>query len=354
MIRVLLLCASLCMAAHAPAEEGFFAPQATAPSAAPSQAELDSLLAPIALYPDDLLAQVLAASTYPLEIVALDRWLDAHPGLSPDAVEAAMQSQPWDDSVKSLAPMRDVVAMMDGEIEWTQRLGDAFLASGADVMDAVQRLRRHARDAGTLQDDSRERVLDDGTAISIEPAVPETVYVPVYDPRVVYGPWWWPGLAPYAWGGFYFGGPFDFIAGGLSFRSGVRWRGGWHDGARIDWRDRHVVDRRPGRPPEWQHDPGHRGGAPYSNPVARDRFNRVDPGRVRDRADFRGFGTRPSNPVVRQQPPARVNPVQRIGPSPFAPVPNAQARQNAQRGNQSLGRAAPSAPPSGRSRGTKP
>lgn len=351
----LLLAAALCAGGAAmAADEGFFAPPASTSSAA-SQAQLDALLAPIALYPDDLLAQVLEASTYPLEIVALHRWLESHPGLSPDAMQGLLQSQPWDDSVKALAPMPDIVAMMDGELSWTQRLGDAFLASEPEVMDAVQRLRRQARGAGSLQDDERMRVQDDGAAITIEPAAPDVVYVPTYDPRVAYGPWPWPGDPPYAWGGLYFGGPFDFVVGGLSFGIGARWSARWHEGAHFDWRGRHVEDRRPGRPPIWQHDPGHRGGAPYTNPIARDRFRPVNPDRIRDRGDFRGFGERRPNPVARPAPPRNANPVARpLGPSPLAPVPNAQAQQNAQRGAQSLGRVPPRAPARSPSKGDKP
>ncbi|MGZ5106674.1 MAG: DUF3300 domain-containing protein, partial [Usitatibacter sp.] len=145
------------------------APFPAAPQPAMSEAQLDQLLAPVALYPDDVLANVLAASTYPLEVVSLQRWLDRNPGLSGDALGQALDAQPWDASVKALAPFASVVAMMSGELEWTQRLGNAFLASQADVMDAVQRLRRKAREAGSLQDNERERVVADSGAVVIEP-----------------------------------------------------------------------------------------------------------------------------------------------------------------------------------------
>lgn len=360
--RALAFAAALFVAAPTPAEDGFFAPQAASASQpAASQAELDRLLAPIALYPDELLAQVLAASTYPLEVVALDRWLKAHPGLSGDALQAAVDAQPWDDSVKALAPMPDIVAMMDGELEWTQRLGDAFLAAEADVMDAVQRLRRHARDAGSLQDSARDRIVDDGNAIDIEPVEPDVVYVPVYDPRGVYGPWWWPDSAPYVWGGAYFG-PWDFIVGGIGFGAGVFVGARWHEHPRFDWGGRHLVNRRPGSPPAWQHDPGHRGGVPYVNPLSRERFHPVDGDRIRDRGDFRGFGPRPPSPANPAERPARTNratnpiarpanPIARpTGPSPLTPVPRAQSQEHSQRGSQSLGRAQ-SASPASRGRG---
>ena len=337
----------------ADAQQGPLPPQGPAgqaqgqPEAAPEQAELDQLLAPIALYPDELLANVLTASTYPLEIVALSRWLDAHRDLSGDVLEAALTSQPWDPSVKALAPFRSVVAMMNGELEWTQRLGDAFLGSEAEVMDTVQSLRRKASDAGSLQDNTRERVVDDGGAIGIEPLEPSVMYVPTYDPRVVYGSWWWPNYPPYVWADWYFG-PVDYIFAGIGFGLGISIGPGWHGHERFDWHGRGVVSGG-GRP--WQHQPPHRGGVPYVDPRARDRFGSFDRGQVQPRGNYRGFdpqlrGTQPPSSGARASQAPRI--ARPIGASPLRPVPNQSAQQHAQRGQQSLGRSA--APSGGRSR----
>ncbi len=298
------------------AQDGPFPAQ----QAVASQAQLDQLLAPIALYPDDLLGNVLAASTYPLEVVSLQRWLDRNTGLSADALGQALAAQPWDESVKALAPFGTVVAMMSGELEWTQRLGNAFLASQADVMDAVQRLRRKAREAGTLQDNARERVVDDSATVFIEPAEPDVFYVPSYDPRVVYGPWWWPDYPPYVWGWPYFG-YWDFVVGGIAFGYGVHVGRDWHDHhEHPDWHDHNLHQGHQGSGGTWQHDPGHRGGVPYSDSRTRDRFGGIDRGQVRQREDFRGFDVHT--------------------PPPFSPGPRDTARQFSERGRQSLGQPA--------------
>ena len=181
-------------------------PPGTAPSAAAksfSQQELDQLLAPIALYPDALLAQVLMASTYPLEIVSAERWVKANPSLKGQALEDGLQSQPWDPAVKSLAVFPQLLTMMSEKLDWTQKLGDAFLAQEEDVMATVQALRAKAVAQGTLKDSKEQKVVtqtENGvTIIKIEPADPETVYVPTYDPSVVYGTWWYPAYPPYYW-----------------------------------------------------------------------------------------------------------------------------------------------------------
>ncbi|HET9580310.1 MAG TPA: DUF3300 domain-containing protein [Usitatibacter sp.] len=307
--------------------------------AQPTQAELDQLLAPVALYPDALLGNVLAASTYPLEVVELQRWLERNPGLSPQEVEQAVESQPWDPSVRALAPFREVVAMMNGELDWMQRVGNAFLADEGAVMDSVQRLRQRARDVGALQDNERERVVVEREYIAIEPIRPEILYVPVYDPRVVYGGWWWPDYPPYVWNTFYFG-PWDYVVGGIAFGAGINvWRN-WHaHHPHPDWRHRNLIVRRPGAPAVWRHDPGHRIGVPYAD----SRTSRIyrpqdrDRDRVRDRRDFRGFDVRPgvSRPVPApvERAPAQVarpqaaplqrNEIARPMPSP-APVPRSQ------------------------------
>ncbi len=161
-----------------------------------SQQELDQLLAPIALYPDALLAQILMASTYPLEIVIAERWRKANPNLKDKALEDALQQHPWDPSVKSLTVFPQVLTMMSERLDWTQKLGDAFLAQQQDVLATAQALRAKALAQGSLKDSSEQKVItgteNNQTIIKIEPANPEIVYVPTYDPTVVYGAWPYP------------------------------------------------------------------------------------------------------------------------------------------------------------------
>jgi hypothetical protein len=243
------------------------------------QEELDQMLAPIALYPDDLLAQVLMAATYPLEVVQAARWVQANPSLSGDQLAAALEQQDWDPSVKSLVNFPSVLQMLNDRLEWTQKLGDAFLAQKDQVMDTVQKLRQRAQAQGYLQSSSRERVVVDPQSqeIAIEPADPQEMYVPAYDPTVVYGPWWWPAYPPYYYyppGMVITGGFFGFgVALGPAW--GYAWGGfNWHRhdvlinvtrnarfNNRID-RNRyasHVTTGGGGRG-EWRHDPAHRGG----------------------------------------------------------------------------------------------
>ena len=174
-----------------------------------SQEQLDQLVAPIALYPDDLLSQVFMASTYPLEIVQADRWVKAHKDLKGDALDKALAEQSWDASVKSLVQFPDVLSMMSEKLDITSKLGDAFIAQQKDVMDAVQRLRAKAKDAGNLQSNQQQTVIINqapaGAAtpqtIVIQPAQPEVVYVPQYNPTVVYGAWPYPAYPPYPYCG---------------------------------------------------------------------------------------------------------------------------------------------------------
>jgi len=164
-----------------------------------SEAELDQMLAPIALYPDSLLAQVLIAATYPDDLQAADQWIKAHPDLKGDALNNAVAQEPWDPSVKALAPFPAVLDMMVKESAWTNKLGQAFMNQQADVTASVQRLRHKAYAAGNLKTNPQERVVVAGEYIDIEPANPQVVYVPTYDPTVVYGAWWWPAYPPYAY-----------------------------------------------------------------------------------------------------------------------------------------------------------
>jgi hypothetical protein len=189
--------AILCTIVLIPGDVLAYAPQSPAPPAAGQPAKLppdqiDSLVAPIALYPDPLLAQVLAASTYPLEIVLLQRWLESHKNLRDKALADAVAKQPWDPAVQALAAMPDLVKRLSDDIQWTTDLGNAFLGQQSDVMDAVQRMRRKAEGMGALKTTQQQtvqtEVVDNKNVIVIEPANPEVIYVPSYDPVAVYGP----------------------------------------------------------------------------------------------------------------------------------------------------------------------
>ena len=216
------------------------APAIAVQAAEPTPAQLQQLVAPVALYPDELVAQVLAAATYPEEIVEADRWLQEHHGLQGDALAQQVDTQPWDPSVKALTQFPSVLANMDRNLSWTSALGDAYVNHEQQVMDAVQAMRRRATDAGNLQTTSQQNVVDEGSQIQIVPANPEVVYVPAYDPWIVYGPpvVAWPGWYPYpglfiAEPGLIFG-----VGFGIGFFTGFGW--GWgHWGC--DWHHRTVV-----------------------------------------------------------------------------------------------------------------
>ena len=192
--------------------------QSPPPAAAPTQPllkapELDQLVAPIALHPDPLLSEILIAATYPLEVVQADRWAKSNKTLKGDALTGAIAKQSWDDSVKSLVQVPTVLAMMAEQLDWTQKLGDAMLAQQVDVMDAVQRLRARAQSNGKLKSTKEQTVTvkteDDKQYVVIEPTSPTEIYVPYYEPAVVYGDWPYPDYAPY-----YFPPPYGYFAGG--------------------------------------------------------------------------------------------------------------------------------------------
>ena len=164
-----------------------------------SQPELDQMLAPIALYPDALLSQMLMAATYPNDVLDAAKWSRTHPGYKGEAAVKAVAGQPWDISVKSLLPFPNVLATMSTKIDWTERLGQAFLGQQQQVMDTVQSLRQKAMAAGYLKSDNRVRVAVQEQLIVIEPVTPTAVYVPYYNPTVVYGTWWAPAYAPVYW-----------------------------------------------------------------------------------------------------------------------------------------------------------
>ena len=282
------------------------APALAQPDAGPgySQDELDQLLAPIALYPDQLLSQILIASTYPLEVVEAERFVQQNPGLQGDALDQALADKNWDPSVQSLAAYPQVLAMMNDNLEWTQRLGDAFLVDQARVMDTVQSLRQRAVAGGTLQSTPQLSVTTQDDDIVIDSTQPDAFYVPLYNPQIIYGPWWAPAYPPWFWcPPPDYGYPFcPVYTVGIEF--GTPWpiwynHWGW---AHPRWHGHHIaIDDRnnrfwnnPGRtrfPSDgnWQHSPQHRRGVAYPNAPTRDRFTRIDPNAVRSRQDFRGY-----------------------------------------------------------------
>src|SRR6266704_1701026 len=242
-VLILLLCCSL---VRFTAQAESFGPtsqsneQQPAPPVQHSAQELQQLVAPIALYPDALAAQILAASTYPTEIVEADRWMQSHSNLKGEELANVVDKQPWDPSVKALTQFPSVLENMDKNLSWTSSLGDAYVSQPQDVTEAVQTLRQQARSAGHLSNTEQEKVTTQGNTIIIEPANPEVVYVPAYDPWLVYGepiiayPGWFPVPGIYLAGaGIGIGSVF-----GLGFFGGYGW--GWHHWG-YDWHGRTVI-----------------------------------------------------------------------------------------------------------------
>ena len=260
--------------------------------------QLDQLVAPIALYPDPLLAQVLMASTYPLEIVQADRWAKANKSLKGDALTAALDKQDWDASVKQLVSTPTVLAMMNDKLDWTQALGDAVLAQQADVMDAIQRLRAKAQANGKLETTKQQKVTvtqDQGSpVIEIEPASPEVVYVPYYDPGVVYGAWPYPAYPPY-----YFPPPAGWVVGG-AIATGLAWGAAYAIGHEIwddfDWHHGNIdvdIDRNVNIDAnrnfnKWEHNSYHRRGVAYDNDAVRNKFANANARPTDRKLDYRG------------------------------------------------------------------
>jgi hypothetical protein len=250
------------------------------------QPALDQMLAPVALYPDPLLAQVLMASTYPLEVVQAARWSRANPGLKGQDAVRAVEPFDWDPSVQSLAAFPQVLAMMDGNLEWMERLGEAFIAQQSQVMDTVQGLRRRAEAAGNLRSSNEMQVAREGEVITLAPPAPQVVYVPYYDPRVVYGSWWWPAHPPVYWAPqpAYYVVPAHRPA--FFWGSGIAISAGFFFG-HTDWHHRHVTVARhratvvhgpaAGTRTVWRHNPAHRRGVPLRHAAAQERF---EPSRV--------------------------------------------------------------------------
>jgi hypothetical protein len=268
-----------------------------------SAEELDALLAPIALYPDTLLALVLMASTYPLEVVEADRWLNENKALKGDQLKAAAEQKSWDESVKSLTATPPALTMMSTKLDWTRKLGDAVLAQQPDVMDAVQRLRSKAQANKKLESTKEQKVTvkqeaNNKQVIVIEPTQPGTVYVPSYNPSVVYGAWPYPSYPPY-----YFPPP-GYVAGGLlatglAFGAGYalgRWAsGGNYWGGGVNWNNNNINVNRSvninNSGNNWQHNAQHRQGVKYNNSRVQQQFgnNNLRQG-SQNRMDFRGRG----------------------------------------------------------------
>lgn len=272
--------------------QGFTQNDAQAPTF--SKEQIEQLVAPIALYPDDLLSQVLMASTYPLEVVSAARWLKANPKLKGKDLENALQKQPWDPSIKSLVAVPQVLNMLNEKLDMTERLGNAFLAQQQDVMDAIQRLRVKAQNAGNLKTTKQQVVTTkhetNNTIIEIAPASPDIVYVPAYNPTVIYGEWPYPDYPPYE----YY--PAGYVPGTLfAFGSAVLvgqalWGAfDWHthdvniDVNRYNSFNRTHIDNN-----RWQHNVNHRHGVAYPNKATREKFGKGQLDNAKAREQFRG------------------------------------------------------------------
>jgi hypothetical protein len=242
-VLTLLLC---CLLVRFTAQAESFGPTGQSneqPPTAPVQLsaqELQQLVAPIALYPDALVAQILAASTYPTEIVEADRWIQNHPNVKGEELAKEVDKQSWDPSVKALMQFPSVLENMDKNLSWTSSLGDAYANQQQNVTDAVQTLRQKANKNGHLDSNEQEKVVTQGTTIVIEPANPEVVYVPQYDPWLVYGapivayPGWYPEPGIFLAGvGIGFG-----LGFGVGYFGGFGW--GWHHWG-YDWHGRSVI-----------------------------------------------------------------------------------------------------------------
>jgi hypothetical protein len=271
--------------------------------------EIDALVAPIALYPDSLLSQIFMASTYPVEVVEASRWAKQNKNLKGDALAQALEKQDWDPSVRSLVNFPDVLSNMSDKLDWTQKLGDAFLSQQKEVMDAVQRLRAKAEAAGNLKTTEQQKVIVEEKVIKIESPSPQVVYVPTYNPTVVYGAWPYPAYPPYPWypPGYAFGA--SMLAFGTGVALGAAWGYAW-GGANWGRGDvdvdinrntnfntninreqykQNLQARGQREGGSFQHDPSHRKGVGYRDDNTAQKFNRgSDAQAAKAREDFRG------------------------------------------------------------------
>ena len=284
--RIIKLCLLALILAIMAAPPGAFA-QSPGGVKSFSQAQLEQMLAPVALYPDSLLAQVLMASTYPVQVVEADRWVKQNAGLKGDAVNAAIDKMNWDPSVKALVPFPQVLSMMSEQLAWTENLGDAFIGRQAQVMDTVQKLRARARAKDTLQSDTQQKVIVEQQIIRIEPANPQVVYVPAYNPVVVYGAWPYPAYPPYPYypAGAVVGAAAVGFAAGVAV--GVAWNNGWghwnwghgtvnvNVNRNININNIHVNNLKSTniQTQKWQHNSATGKGAAYHNAVSRQTYS---------------------------------------------------------------------------------
>jgi hypothetical protein len=289
-----------------------------------SKEELAQMLAPIALYPDALAAQILMASTYPLEVVEADRWTSQNSSLKGTDLDNALQNKSWDPSLKSLCHFPDVLKSMSDKLDQTRKLGDAFLGQEEEVMATIQELRSKARDLGNLNTSNEQKVIAGNDSISIEPVNPEIIYVPVYDPAYVYGPWWYPAYPPYYWyypTGFYGGasigfGPSIFFGFNSFSWSGFDWR---NHRVHIDLDRTRSFNQLRGRGNNvgntWRHDPQHRNGVAY-----------------RDLKTSQSFGSRAPRASIPHSPERRGYPggrVEQQNARPSQPAPQRGVKQAA-------------------------
>lgn len=281
LLRKALLSVAICVLALSLGPSTLFAAKSdNADTKNISKAQIDQLVAPIALYPDALLAQVLMASTYPLEIVQAARWISANSRLKGKALEKAAKDQSWDPSVKSIALVPQVLQMMNDKLDWVQQLGDAFLAQQEDVMAAVQGLRKKADDAGNLKATKEQKVttrtVKSREVIVITSTSPEVIYVPVYDPVVIYGRWPYPASPPYYWyppgyvarSAFWFGAG---VAAGAALWGNVNWG---NNKVNINVNHYNNFNRTNIKNANWRHNANHRKGVPYRDRAVRERYGR--------------------------------------------------------------------------------
>ncbi|MGO4391711.1 DUF3300 domain-containing protein [Variovorax sp. M-6] len=271
-----------------------------------SREQLDQMMAPIALYPDSLLSQVLMAATYPADVADAAKWSKANPNQKGDAALKAVANQPWDPSVQSLVAFPQALQMMGDQPDWVQNLGDAFLASSKDVLDSAQRLRSQAQKAGSLKSSEQQKVIVEQepqtqqTVIKIEPANPEVVYVPAYNPAVVYGTWPYPAYPPYYYPPAPYYYPGAALATGIAFGVGVaataalwgntNWGGGNVNVNVNRYNSVNTNRQLNASQTNFQHNAANRRGVPYRDSASQQQFGKNVAG-ANQRADYRGRET---------------------------------------------------------------
>jgi hypothetical protein len=266
------------------------------PSPKYNREELAQMLAPIALYPDALLSQVLMASTYPIEIIMADRWIKKNPELMGDALDNALLTKEWDPSVKAICHFPAILALMSERIGETTNIGNAFLAQEDEVMNMVQELRAKAYAQGNLTTNAEQKITVEKETIIIEPANPQVLYVPYYDPYYVYGAWWYPAYPPYYWGPSRVG-----LGVGISYWPGFYFGFAFGSWSYFDWHNHYIYidghkqpryvrrDRWGVTPGPWHHTPIHRRGVAYRDKPTALKYGQYPSGTRRFRPDTRGF-----------------------------------------------------------------